>query len=176
MYRADKSVLKPLKAWSKYCPFLLTIVSLAVVQVNTHGLSWSRKCQRSNKENVIISMLLYSENGYLKMSPGPCWTNNVDMLLGLFDAVGCMAPSESLLNFMFPLPLKVLRFFCYCQEWIRGCYMLCLNIKPIELVLSWRRIWSEEVGSACPWSAVASALCQWVPRRRQTSSGCWNVL
>lgn len=38
-------------------------------------------------------MLLYSGNGNLKTNPGPCWTNNVDMLLGLFDAVGITVPS-----------------------------------------------------------------------------------
>lgn len=33
--------------------------------------------------------------------PGTWWTSDVDMLLGLFDSVGNVAPLESLLNFMY---------------------------------------------------------------------------
>lgn len=120
-------VLEWLKAGSKYCPFLLTIVSLAAVQTQhpwtfpihqVPEIKWG-KCD----------FLLAS----LQQEQGPendSWTllKQVNHTFwGLFEAVGITTPLESLISSVF-WELHLWRH-CPClllTAWTGGCCLLCL--------------------------------------------------
>lgn len=94
-------MLKWLKAASKYCPFLLTIVSLAAVQTQH---PWTFPIQqvpeiKRGKCNFLLTSL--------QQEQGPendSWTLLKQVhhtFLGLFDAVGITTPPESLMSSVF---------------------------------------------------------------------------
>lgn len=97
---ADKSV-ETLKARSKYCPFLLTIFSLAAVQTQH---PWTFPIQqvpeiKRGKYNFLLTSL--------QREQGPendSWillNQEHHTFLGLFDALGITTPPESLMNSVF---------------------------------------------------------------------------